>query len=149
MISSASHRKAADQGLAAAQHNLGVVYYNGLGVPEDCTEAVKWMREAADQDAADAQAKLGAYYTLGKCLPKDYVQAYMWVNLASAGKFPNKHDRDDAINLRVSLTSRMTPAQMDARGCRPGRGRCASEARCLLYTRQMFAEGLCASLHVG
>ena len=40
------------------------------------------------------------------------MQAYMWVNLASAGKFPTKHDRDDAINLRVSLTSRMTPAQI-------------------------------------
>ena len=45
----------AEQGIAAAQFNLGVMYDNGEGVPENDAEAVKWYRKAADQGDADAQ----------------------------------------------------------------------------------------------
>jgi len=43
------YRKAADQGHAAAQHNLGWSYYYGCGrlLPEDREAAVKWFRKAA------------------------------------------------------------------------------------------------------
>ena len=43
------YRKAADQGYAAAQTNLGLMYAHGQGVPQDYVEAVKWYRKAADQ----------------------------------------------------------------------------------------------------
>ena len=36
------HRKAAIQGMAAAQFRLGTMYKNGHGVTEDFEEAVKW-----------------------------------------------------------------------------------------------------------
>jgi uncharacterized protein len=42
-------RPLAEQGDAFAQYNLGVMYANGRGVPEDDVEAVKWYRLAADQ----------------------------------------------------------------------------------------------------
>ena len=42
-------RAAAEQGIAAAQLNLGVMYANGKGVPEDDREAVKWYRAGAEQ----------------------------------------------------------------------------------------------------
>ena len=45
----------ADQGHAAAQFNLGIMYDNGEGVPENDAEAVKWYRKAADQGHSDAQ----------------------------------------------------------------------------------------------
>ena len=45
----------ADQGHAIAQYNLGWMYANGEGVPEDDAEAVRWYRLAADQGHADAQ----------------------------------------------------------------------------------------------
>jgi len=41
------YRKAADQGDAAAQFNLGTLYYNGRGVPQDLVEAHKWYTLAA------------------------------------------------------------------------------------------------------
>jgi len=47
-------RKAAEQGDAEAQYNLGVRYANGEGVPEDYKEAVKWFRKAAEQGFAAA-----------------------------------------------------------------------------------------------
>ena len=49
------YRKAAEQGEACAQSNLGYMYANGNGVPKDTTEAVKWYRKAAEQGEAYAQ----------------------------------------------------------------------------------------------
>ena len=42
-------KKAAEQGDAEAQYNLGVMYANGDGLPEDDAEAVRWYRMAAEQ----------------------------------------------------------------------------------------------------
>ena len=56
------YRKAADQGDAAAQFNLGVMYATGQGVPQDYAEAVKWYRKAAEQGHAGAQYNLGVMY---------------------------------------------------------------------------------------
>ncbi len=39
-------RPLAEQGDASAQTSLGVMYANGLGVPQDDTEAIKWYRKA-------------------------------------------------------------------------------------------------------
>lgn len=41
-LSTASGRLAAAQGYAKAQYNLGVMYDNGQGVPQDYAEAVRW-----------------------------------------------------------------------------------------------------------
>jgi peptidoglycan hydrolase-like protein with peptidoglycan-binding domain len=52
-------RKAAEQGDAYAQYNLGLMYAKGEGVTQDDVEAVKWYRKAADQGLAEAQYNLG------------------------------------------------------------------------------------------
>ena len=52
------YRKAAEQGYASAQHNLGVCYANGEGVTQDDVEAVKWFRRAAEQGEAAAKEAL-------------------------------------------------------------------------------------------
>jgi TPR repeat protein len=51
-------RKAADQGHAKAQYNLGVMYEKGEGVQQNYSEALKWYKKAADQGHAGAQSKL-------------------------------------------------------------------------------------------
>jgi TPR repeat protein len=43
------YQKAADQGLAEAQYNLGVMYVNGKGVLKDYKQAVYWCQKSADQ----------------------------------------------------------------------------------------------------
>ena len=43
------YRKAAEQGLAIAQNNLGSMYYRGLGVPRDLVQAYLWYTLAAPQ----------------------------------------------------------------------------------------------------
>ena len=49
-------RKAAEQGYAHAQSNLGALYRGGRGVPEDYTEAVMWFRKAAEQGHPSSHA---------------------------------------------------------------------------------------------
>ena len=48
-------RTLAALGNAGAQYNLGLMYTNGDGVPQDDTEAARWYRSAADQGHASAQ----------------------------------------------------------------------------------------------
>ena len=73
----------AKQGDAAAQYNLGVCYYNGIGVEKDYVEAVKWYRKAADQGRARAQSTLGVRYANGEGVEKDYVEAVKWFRKAA------------------------------------------------------------------
>ena len=64
------YRKAADQGHAVAQYNLGVLYRDGEGVPKDLAQAVAWFRKAADQGNAAAQNNLGVLYANGEGVPE-------------------------------------------------------------------------------
>jgi len=73
----------AEQGIAEAQHNLGVMYYFGKGVPQDDTEAVKWYRKAAGQGHASAQYNLGNMYADGRGVPQDYTEAINWYRKAA------------------------------------------------------------------
>ena len=47
-------RKAAEQGLAKSQFNLGVMYANGQGIPRNYIKAYAWFNLAASQGYADA-----------------------------------------------------------------------------------------------
>ena len=76
--------RAAAQETVAAQYNLGVMYDNGRGVPQNCAEAVKWYRLAAEQGNASAQNNLGSMYENGQGLPQNYAEAYFWFILAAA-----------------------------------------------------------------
>ena len=77
-------RPLADQGIAAAQFNLGLLYLDGHGVPQDPAEAVKWFTKSAEQDYTQAQHNLGAMYGAGQGVKRDYVQAYKWLNICAA-----------------------------------------------------------------
>ena len=64
-------RPLASHGTAEAQYELGFLYYNGRGVPQDYAEAAKWYRLAAVQDLAEAQHDLGVMYLKGQGAPQD------------------------------------------------------------------------------
>jgi len=77
------YRKAAEQGLADAQHNLGHMYSNGYGVTQVYAEALKWYRKAAEQRSAAAQYNLGVMYGNGEGVPQDYAEAMRWFRKAA------------------------------------------------------------------
>ena len=74
----------ADQGIAYAQYNLGVMYDFGDGVPENDALAVKWYRKAADQGLAKAQFIIGRVYDFGKGIPENDAEAVKWYRKAAA-----------------------------------------------------------------
>lgn len=55
----------AKSGNAEAQYQLGVLYYNGKGVPEDEKKAVQLLTSSAQQGNVDAMYQLGNAYTFG------------------------------------------------------------------------------------
>ena len=77
-------RPLAANGNAAAQYNLGVLYYKGQGVPQNYVEAASWFRLAAAQGHPTAQNNVGATYEAGQGVPKDYGEAVKWYRLAAA-----------------------------------------------------------------
>jgi hypothetical protein len=78
-----AQRKAAAQGSATAQGFLGVLYEEGIGVPRDPKEAVKWFRKAADQGDAVAQKYLGDVYRQGSAVRADFREAMKWYGKAA------------------------------------------------------------------
>jgi TPR repeat protein len=79
----AQFRKAAEQNYALAQFDLGYMYENGRGVPNDDQQAVAWLRKAADRGLATAQHNLGLMYENGRGVPKDDQQAVAWFRKAA------------------------------------------------------------------
>ena len=65
----------AEQGDAAAQFNVGLLYSSGQGVPQDAGAAAQWYRLAADQGYAKAQLNLADMYAEGNGVPQDFVEA--------------------------------------------------------------------------
>ena len=71
-------RKAALQGHAAAQYNLGCLYEHGLGVQASDAEAIDWFRKAAEQGFAAAQNNLSRFYAAGRGTTRDDAEAVAW-----------------------------------------------------------------------
>ena len=97
----------ADQGDAVAQHNLGLKYHTGEGVPQDDEEAVRWYRLAADQGLAVAQSMLSFMYAAGRGVPQDDTLAHMWCNLAASNSTGDT--RDSAVKNRDLIAKEMSP----------------------------------------
>ena len=113
------YRKAAEQGYAIAQFNLGSMYNNGQGVKKDYAEAFHWYRKAADQGDADAQANLGYAYETGQGVSQDFVEAHMWLNLA-ASRASGDDDQTRYASAR-DLVAKMMNSQQIAEAQRRAR----------------------------
>ena len=77
------YRKAAEEGDADSQYNLGWMYKNGRGVEKDDKKAVKWVRKAAEQGIADAEYNLGVSYAEGSGIEQDDKEAAKWYRKAA------------------------------------------------------------------
>ncbi len=99
-------RPLAEQGDVVAQNNLGMMYRDGKGAPQDYGEAAKWYRKAAGQGHADAQYNLGAMFYNGQGVPRNYVQAHMWFNIAGTQGYVLA-----AVDREI-LANKMKPAEV-------------------------------------
>lgn len=86
------YQKAAQQGYATAQYNLGRMYATGQGVQTNYAEAIIWYRKATDQGNAAAQTNLGSLYANGQGVAQNYVEAAKWYRKA-AEQYPSAEGR--------------------------------------------------------
>ncbi len=73
----------AEQGLAEAQYNLGLMYVLRYGVEQDYKKAIEWYEKAANQGHAKAQFILGDMYSSGQGVRQDYKKAAEWYEKAA------------------------------------------------------------------
>ena len=90
----------AQQGDAAAQFNIGILYEYGLGVVQDYAEAVACYRMAALQGNAAAQFSLAVMYSKGRGVPQDPGEAAkLYREAAERGHAPAQN------NLGIKLST--------------------------------------------
>ena len=85
-----------DQGYAEAQNNLGLIFKDGLGTPQNYGKALEWYLKAADQGNLDAIMNIGNIYNKGLGVPADYEKALAW--LFKAVKLGSDKANDDLAN---------------------------------------------------
>ena len=73
----------AEQGQAAAQYNLGLLYANGQGVRKDDVQARQWYEKAAVQGHAEAQVNLGILLVYARGGQQDYKMAVYYLRLSA------------------------------------------------------------------
>ena len=100
------YKRAANQGAAKAQYNLGFLYYNSQHLNRDDEPAEKRSRLAAEQEFLLAQTNLGVVYGEGQGIEKNDVIAHMWLNIAST-----RGDLNAQANVR-HIHRRMSPADI-------------------------------------
>jgi hypothetical protein len=76
-------RPLAEQGDVRAQNDLGSMYQDGKGVPQNYTGAMKWYRRAAEQNYATSQFNVGLMYEHGIGVPQNYPEAAKWLGRAA------------------------------------------------------------------
>ena len=74
------HAQAADPN---AQNELGILYSEGRGLPQNYLEAKDWFKKSADQGHAGAQVNLGTLYSLGQGAPYSDHMALFWFQKAA------------------------------------------------------------------
>ena len=73
----------AEDGHAASQYNVGIMYQLGRGADQDLARAMRWYRKAAAHDHAGAQNNIGAMYRQGTGVKRDYAKAVRWFRKAA------------------------------------------------------------------
>lgn len=82
------YKQAADSGLDTAAYNLGTLYFNGQGVPQDYTKAHTFFEQAASRGNRYAEFQLGMTYFTGQGVEKDPAKETSWYERAARQGLP-------------------------------------------------------------
>ncbi len=81
-------RPLAEKGHRQAQHHMGLMYAQGLGVPLDLAKSTQWFRKAARAGHVLAAYNLGFRYLKGEGVPQDFKTAAVWFRRAAGAGLP-------------------------------------------------------------
>jgi TPR repeat protein len=77
------YEESAKLGFAAAEYEIGELYYYGRGVKQDYVKSLEWYQRAAQKNYAIALNDIGAAYESGKGVKIDGKEAVSWYLKAS------------------------------------------------------------------
>ena len=97
------HTKA-ERGDVEAQILLIDYYSDGIAVPPNYEEALKWLRKAAEQGNAHAQYLLGAIYYRGEYVSQNYAETVRWFRRAA------EQGHEKAIDVLRQMDNAPAPA---------------------------------------
>ncbi len=93
--------------LGAAAFRKGEAYLYGRGVPENCDEAMKYLKAASAKSNPKARSAFGTMYATGHCVPRDLPTSYSWFALALRVD-PNNQILEKDLN---AVWNQMTPSE--------------------------------------
>ncbi|MCX6941562.1 MAG: lipase maturation factor family protein [Verrucomicrobia bacterium] len=96
-------RLLAEHGNAHAQNDLGQMFADADGLPQDAAAAALWLRRSANQGNVVAQTNLGLLHAKGLAVPRNEIEALAWFNLAAASGDP------EALKNQAIATRRVGP----------------------------------------
>ena len=106
----AEFKPLAHTGDPRAEFMLGVMYFNGAGVPQDSAVAAILFRLSAEKGESAAQLALGSVYIRGVGVRQNLVNAHYWLTLAAGTAVPALADQ--AEMLRRATATLMTAEEM-------------------------------------
>lgn len=98
--------KLAKNGHGLAASHIGDLYSNGLGVPQDYREAIRWLKIAAENGDTAGQISYGLAFFRGNGVKQDPIEALIWFKIAAKKRNP------DAIKYAEMCENMMTPEQV-------------------------------------
>ncbi|MDO8787829.1 MAG: tetratricopeptide repeat protein [Sulfuritalea sp.] len=99
----------ASDATVASQYHLGLIYKDGLGVPQDYANARFWFSKAAQYEHVEAQYQLGTMYVSGLGGQTNKVLGHMWLNVAASGSYGISKV---AASAREKLASQMNSTEI-------------------------------------
>jgi len=96
---------AADTGTADFQK--GEAYLYGRGAPENCDQAVKYLKSASAKSSAKAKSAFGTMYATGHCVARDLPTSYLWFAMALR-EDPNNQILEKDLS---AIWNQMTPPE--------------------------------------
>jgi TPR repeat protein len=82
------YKQASNAGIETAMYNMGTLYFNGQGVPQDYATAHQWFARAAKRGNKYAEFQLGMTYFTGQGVQKDPAQEMYWYEKAARQGVP-------------------------------------------------------------
>ncbi len=105
------YRRSANQGVSAAENNLGLMYAQGRGVPRDVVQAAQLWHSAAEKNHVIAQFNLGLAYFRGEGVKTNEQTAIRWFRRAGdLGLADAQYAMGQVIRLGLSAEADETEA---------------------------------------
>ena len=90
-----------------ADFRKGEAYLYGRGAPENCDDAVKYLKAASAKSSAKARSAFGTMYATGHCVARDLPTSYLWFAMALQVD-PNNQILEKDLN---AIWNQMTPPE--------------------------------------